>query len=346
MGLPNLWICFHGYWPERGVEFQTGTFKDLEADAVLARIPENFQGVLTLSSAGNTAVAFARACANSRQSCLIIVPASALAVMRLPGPLWEGVRIVALQAPADYSDAADLSARASRLPNFQSEGGVLNVARRDGMGALILTAVESIGRMPDYYFQAVGSGAGAIAVHEASERLLADGRYGSRVPIQVLSQNVPFAPMYSAWKRKAREISWLEPETARSQISHMFAAVLSTRKPAYGIGGGVRDLLIASGGDMVAVDNLDARKALQLFEEIEGVDIEPAAGVAFASLQNAVREGRIRHESVVLLNITGGGRKKREQAQQLLQIHPDLLIAVCDMESAKSLNRIEKLFHS
>ena len=44
---------------------------------------------------------------------------------------------------------------------------------------IILSAVTTIGRIPDYYFQAVGSGTGAIAAWEANMRLIEDGRFGS-----------------------------------------------------------------------------------------------------------------------------------------------------------------------
>jgi len=37
----------------------------------------------------------------------------------------------------------------------------------------------TIGRIPDFYFQAIGSGTGAIAAWEANLRFLADGRFGS-----------------------------------------------------------------------------------------------------------------------------------------------------------------------
>jgi cysteate synthase len=35
VGLPNLWVAFNGYWPEKSAAFQTTTFKDLEAWTVL-----------------------------------------------------------------------------------------------------------------------------------------------------------------------------------------------------------------------------------------------------------------------------------------------------------------------
>src|SRR5579872_1501471 len=57
VGLPQLWVSFHGYWPQRGATLETCTFKDLEAHAVLSRIPQDSTRVLVVASAGNTAAA-------------------------------------------------------------------------------------------------------------------------------------------------------------------------------------------------------------------------------------------------------------------------------------------------
>ncbi|HEV3332915.1 MAG TPA: pyridoxal-phosphate dependent enzyme, partial [Bryobacteraceae bacterium] len=107
--LAELWVSFSGYWPERGVLFETGTFKELEAETVLARLPEDFRGVLTVASAGNTAAAFARACSKESVPCLLVVPESALGALRFAGPLGKTVRLVVLSPPSDYSDAIDLA---------------------------------------------------------------------------------------------------------------------------------------------------------------------------------------------------------------------------------------------
>lgn len=58
----------------------------------------------------------------------------------------------------DYTDAINLAGRIAKLPGMVSEGGARNVARRDGMGTMMLDAAVTIGKMPDHYFQAVGSG--------------------------------------------------------------------------------------------------------------------------------------------------------------------------------------------
>jgi cysteate synthase len=87
----------------------------------------------------------------------------------------------------------------------------------------------------------------------------------------------------------------------------MFDDVLFNRRPPYGIRGGVKDALDATGGQVYGITDNDAAKAKRLFEESEGIDILSAPGVAVASLVQAAKSGEVGPEDAVLLNITGGG---------------------------------------
>jgi cysteate synthase len=235
-GLKNLWIAFNGYWPERQARCPSGTFKDLEAYCVLGRIPDRNEEVLVVASAGNTAAAFARICSLNKVRCLIVIPESGLAHMRLDQPIAPCVKIVTITGAGDYTDAIRLGGHAAKLPGFFPEGGVRNVARRDGLGTVLLNAYETIGRLPDYYFQAIGSGTGAIAVHEYARRL---SRGKAELPRLWLSQNLPFAPIYNAWRAGGRDWPHLSGEDARNQIRQIQAPVLANRFPPYSIHGGV-----------------------------------------------------------------------------------------------------------
>ncbi|MEU3574566.1 pyridoxal-phosphate dependent enzyme, partial [Kitasatospora sp. NPDC036755] len=159
LGLTELWVAFSGYWPERGAALATGSFKELEAQAVLARLPER-PPVLVVASAGNTAAAFLRACSRQGVECVLVVPETALPVLAAGGERADCVRVVAVAG--DYTDAIELADAIAARPGHQAEGGTRNVARRDGLGTALLAAAETIGRLPDHYVQAVGSGAGAI----------------------------------------------------------------------------------------------------------------------------------------------------------------------------------------
>jgi cysteate synthase len=344
LGLPNLWIAFSGYWPERGAALETSTFKELEAYGVLSRIPAGSFRALVVASAGNTAAAFARACSENDIPCLIIVPESGMRKMLFANPLKPCIKVICLTERAGYSDAISFAERISRADGFVSEGGVKNVGRRDGMATVMLGAVESIGRLPDFYFQAIGSGAGAIAAHEASKRLLSDSMFGVKLPRLMLSQNAPFTPIYDSWKRGSRDFVDFDAAAARASTEKILATVLSNQRPPYAIAGGVFDVLGESRGDVFAVRNPEVLQAMTLFEKCEAIDIEPAAGVALASLIKAADSGRIASEAVVLLHITGGGARKRAQEKKLFLARPDLQIPLDNLDSAATVEEALGLF--
>jgi cysteate synthase len=310
IGLDRLWVAFNGHWPERGAQLPTCTFKDLEAYTVLGRLPAA-PPVLVIPSAGNTAAAFAWAATRHRVPCLLVVPAPALERMRFPAPLDPCVRFVVLDGTATYSDAIACADLLGRLPGHHAEGGSRNVGRRDGLGTVMLAAAEVLGRLPETYVQAVGSGTGAIGAHEAARRVRADGE---PLPRLLMCQNAPFAPLYEAWRSTGQAPAHREHEP--------LARELTNRRPPFTVRGGVRDVLTESGGDVLRTDNEAALAALALFEEVEGIDIEPGAGVALAALAEAVGAGQVRREELVLLNVTGGGRARQAQDIALVPAEP------------------------
>jgi cysteate synthase len=343
-GLPNLWIALNGYWPKMGAMLETATFKELEAYAVLARIDRSSEQVLVVASAGNTAAAFALTCSRNSVPCLIVIPENSLDRLQFSEPLRNCVKIVCLGGQADYYDAILLADRVAKQEGFFPEGGVKNVARRDGIGTTMLNAAETIGQLPDYYFQAIGSGTGAIAVTEAARRLLCDGGYGSRLPRLMLSQNLPFAPIYHSWKSQQRELVKVNREDGKYQIRQIAAPVLSNMNPPYAIRGGVFDVLRETDGDMLVADNEEALSAARLFEEVEGIDIDTAAGVAFATLLKAAREQQIDSRARVLLHITGSGWRARAAQGKPVQARPALTFEAGDIAADETLEQVVALF--
>ncbi|GCB52469.1 cysteate synthase [Streptomyces sp. NL15-2K] len=315
IGLDRLWVAFNGHWPERGASLPTCTFKDLEAYTVLGRLPAA-PPVLVIPSAGNTAAAFAWAATRHRVPCLLVVPAPALERMRFPAPLAPCVRLVVLDGTATYSDAIACADLLAALPGHHAEGGSRNVGRRDGLGTVMLAAAEVLGGLPETYVQAVGSGTGAIGAHEAARRVRTGGE---PLPRLLMCQNAPFAPLYDAWHCAGPAPAHREHEP--------LARELTNRRPPFTVRGGVRDVLTESGGEVLRTDNEAALAAMALFEEVEGIDIEPGAGVALAALADAVERGQVRRDELVLLNITGGGRARQAGDLALVPAEPWLRVA-------------------
>jgi len=77
---------------------------------------------------------------------------------------------------------------------------------------------------------------------------------------------------------------------------------------------------------MYSVTNEEARKAGYLFETIEGCDLDPAAQVTLAGLLKATEMGRINRSDIVLLNLTGGGRKRIVKEGMVRPVKPDLVL--------------------
>ncbi|MBQ5354082.1 MAG: cysteate synthase [Alistipes sp.] len=343
LGLENLYITFNGYFPERGAKMMTCSFKETEAYSVCARTDENCDKILVVASAGNTARAFAKVCSDNNIPLLLSVPEDNLNAMWFTEPLNDCVKLISCCKGGDYFDAIHLSNLALKSPMFYAEGGAKNIARRDGMSTTVLSAVTTIGRIPDYYFQAVGSGTGAIAAWEANMRLIEDGRFGSNTMKLMVSQNAPFLPMYEAWKADSRAMLPYDDNQARKDAETIDAKVLSNRKPPYSLAGGLYDALKATGGDVLMADNLQAAKAAELFYATEGIDIHPAPAIALATLIEQVEKGNIDPKATIMLNITGGGERRAKEGKELWYLKPSL---VFDLEpnEAEVVEKVENLF--
>ena len=343
LGLENLYITLNGYSPRHGAKMTTGSFKETEAYSVCGRINPDEKRILVVASAGNTARAFAKVCSENNIPLLLSVPADNLSAMWFEKPINPCVKLISCEKGGDYFDAIHLSDMALKSPRFYAEGGAKNVARRDGMATTVLSAATTIGRIPDYYFQAVGSGTGAIAAWEANMRLIEDGKYGNTTMKLMVSQNAPFVPMYDAWRADSRAMLPYDADKARRDVMIIDAKVLSNRKPPYGIKGGLYDALKATNGEILVATNAQARKAAKLFEELEGVDIHPAAAVATATLIKATQDGKIDPEAIVMLNITGAGEERFKSEHEIYTLEPSKVFPL-DVEAEEVIECVEALF--
>lgn len=344
LGLNNLYITVSGYCPEKGARMETCSFKETEAYSVCARLPEDNEKVLVVASAGNTARAFAKVCSDNNIPLLLSIPEDNINALWFKKPLNDCVKIIASPKGSDYFDAIALSDIACKSSMFMAEGGAKNVARRDGMGTTLLSAVEVIGRIPDAYFQAIGSGTGTIAAWENNLRLIEDGRYGTHKMKLYPSQNDPFTIIYDSWKKHSRSLVPMTPDEARKAAAIIDAKVLSNRKPPYPIAGGLYDALEDAGGDIFKVTNDELHAWQAKFLELEGIDIHNAAAVAVASLAQAAKEGVVGKDDVIMLNITGAGEERAKSEGEIFYAKPHLVIDP-ELPEQEIIDMVEQLFN-
>ncbi|MBO7261617.1 MAG: cysteate synthase [Alistipes sp.] len=343
LGLSNLWITLNGYAPEHGAKMRTCSFKETEAYSVCARIDQKEDRVLVVASAGNTARAFARVCSDNNIKLLLVVPSDNLSALWFTEPLNDCVKLISCEKGGDYYDAIFLSNIVLKSSKFYAEGGAKNIARRDGMATTMLSAATTIGRIPDYYFQAVGSGTGAIAAWEANQRLVEDGRFGTNTMRLIVSQNAPFVPIFDAWRADSREILQYEMKKARRDAELIDAKVLSNRRPPYDTAGGLYDALKATNGDVVVATNAQSKRACRLFKELEGIDIHPAPGVALASLVKMVEAGEIDKDACIMLNITGCGEERAKKGKEIYYLKPSKVFSLT-ADFNEIINYAESMF--
>lgn len=342
LGLENLYITFSGWNPKIGAEMRTCSFKETEAYSVLARMDRKEARTLIVQSAGNTARAFAQVCSDNNIPVVLCVPLDSCHDLWFTKKLKDCVKLVAVPHGCDYYDAIALGEKLAADPSFFLEGGAKNIARRDGMGTTVLSFAEKTGRIPDAYFQAVGSGTGAIAAWENASRLETDGRFGKNNMRVYVAQNKPFTLMYDSWKAHSRALVDLTAEEGRHQAEIILAKVLSNRKPPYSLAGGLFDTLEQSGGDVFLADNNDIMYWMIQYRNLEGYELLPASCVAVTALAQAVKEGRVKKDEFVMLNCTGGGTLGA-MSKGFVFKEPDLVLQP-DLPAETVIQKVKQLF--
>ena len=342
LGLNNLYITFSGWNPKIGAKMQTCSFKETEAFSVCARMDKKEERVLVVQSAGNTARAFAQVCSDNDIPVVICIPEDNKHDLWFHKKLNRCVKVIAAPHGCDYYDAIALGEKLAQDPRYFLEGGAKNVARRDGMGTTLLSCVEKAGRIPDAYFQAVGSGTGAIAAWENAERLAADGRFGPNKMRVYMAQNRPFTLIHDSWKAQSRALAALDPAEGRRGAEVILAKVLANRKPPYSLAGGVYDVLRASKGDTFTCSNDDIMYWLLQFRNLEGYDLLPAPCAAVSALAQAVEAGLVAKDECIMLNCTGGGTLA-SQAKGYVLKEPDLILNP-EMSAEEIIAAVDRLF--
>ncbi len=333
LGMADLSVAFSGYAPQIGARNVTGTFKDSEALPTLLYLREHACSDVVLASAGSTARAFAHAGTLLGFTTYIVVPEKAASTVWTPEVPAESVRLAVLADSQDYAAAIRLAGLIAGRYGLRLEGGARNIARRDGIGTVVLEYARTRGKLPRHYIQAVGSGTGAIAAWEAAMRLCAAG-FDGPLPRLHLAQNAPFTPIHDAWTARRSITSDHDGSDELERIAAMSAPVLANRTPPYDLGGGVRDALRATEGRTYAVTNAEIRAAQRMYEALEGASIGPESAAALAALEQGLARSWIRPSEPVLLHITGNADAAARSGIALHQVPVWCRVSALDESSA------------
>jgi threonine synthase len=150
--------------------------------------------------------------------------------------------------------------------------------------------------IPDWYIQAVSGGMGPIGVAKGFHELKQMG-YINRIPAIAPIQAEGCAPMVEAWKKGLDTA----PPIA-SPRTHIETLATGDPGRSYKL---LKRQLDEFGGTFESVSDEEAFRAMHVVAKMEGISMEPAAGVAFAGLFKMVRNGIIKPTDTVVVNCTG-----------------------------------------
>ncbi|NNE71852.1 MAG: hypothetical protein HKN29_16025 [Rhodothermales bacterium] len=154
-------------------------------------------------------------------------------------------------------------------------------------------------------------------------RILNAGLAQGDLPAIHISQNAAFAPIDHAWKAGRRTL--IPEDMPEGEAPRVYSDYLVNRTPAYSVKGGLYDVLSESKGDTYSVSTMEAQEASTMFKETEGIDVLSPAAVALASMRQALADGRVSRKDCLLLNVSGGGRERLRQEQELKAVKPMLV---------------------
>jgi threonine synthase len=288
----------------------TGSFKDRQASLAISALKEAGITECVVASTGNVAISYSAYCARAGIKLWAFLTSRVPAAKMHEVALY-GTEVVKITGTYDQSKA--VAAQFARQRGLFLDRGIRSLAAKESMKTLAYEVCEQLAGLalrgdlpgplpprgwqaPDWYIQAVSGGLGPLGAARGFAELYALGLI-DRLPKIACIQAEGCAPMVQAFRAGAEQATPVsQPRT------HI--ATLATGDPgaAYGM---LRELILAQGGAMESVSDDEAFRAMHVLAKLDGISVEPAAGVAFAGLFKLVRGGQIAPDEIVVVNCSG-----------------------------------------
>jgi threonine synthase len=290
----------------------TASFKDRQAAVTIAALKEAGITELVIASTGNVAISYsayaARAGIKLYAFLTSLVPASKMREVAL-----YGTQVI--KVTGSYDQAKKVAAEFAKQKNIYRDPGAMSVPTIEAMKTVAFEISEQLTgimgppfdpnsqrpsapwRSPDWYIQSVSGGPGPYGVMRGYEELSKLGMISSSPKFGLL-QSEGCAPMVHAWKQnKETAVPIQSPRT--------LIATLATGDPGRTYTILAERMRSTFGGAFEDVSDKEAFRAMHILAKMEGISVEPAAGVAFAGLIKLVRAGVIKSDEIVVINCTG-----------------------------------------
>lgn len=301
LGLKHLYIKDERQNP-------TSSFKDRQAVITISTLKEADIQEAVLASTGNVAISYSayssRAGIKLWAFLTSLVPEEKMREVAI-----YGTQVIKVTASYDQTKQVALQFAKQQSKGVYLERGTRSIPTLESMKTIAFELGEQLGellptgpsgtpwRTPDWYFQSLSGGVGAVGVMKGF-RELRSMELVDKVPKIAGIQAAGCAPMAHAWRNNLPVADPVISPTTK-------IATLATGDPGrtYTL---LREWMLEErGGIFESVTDEEAFRAMHVLAEMEGISMEPASAVAFAGLFKMVRAGLIDPEEVIVVNCTG-----------------------------------------
>ncbi|MBZ0278522.1 MAG: threonine synthase [Anaerolineae bacterium] len=280
----------------------TGSFKDRQATVAISALKEIGVSEVVVASTGNVAIAYAAYGARAGIKVWAFFPSLAPGDKMREAALY-GAEVIKITGT--YDETKELAARFAKSKGIFLDRGIKSVAAIEAMKTMAYEIAEQLGyefedgkrwRSPDWFLQGVSGGMGPIGVGKGFREMMDFGMV-DKMPAMGLVQSSGCAPMTEAFHRGQRIATPIE--TPQTIIS-----TLATGNPgrAYEL---LYDYVQQHGGYFNSASDEEAFESTVILARTDGISVEPATAVTFAGLIKMVREGVIKPDDIVVVNVSG-----------------------------------------
>jgi len=302
LGCSNLFIKDERQGP-------TSSFKDRQAAVTISALKEAGITELVAASTGNVAIAYSAYAARAGIKLWAFVTSLVPAVKMREIALY-GSQVV--KVTGSYDQTKQMASEFARQRNLCHDMGARTITSVEAMKTIAFEVAEQLTetqgtpstnghkppkwRTPDWYIQAVSGGMGPLGVAKGF-RELQQMEFVDKLPAIAAIQAEGCAPMTQSWRQGLETpITITSPKT--------YIETLATGDPGRTYKLLKRDV-DETNGYFESVSDEEAFRAMHVVAKMEGISLEPAAGVAFAGLFKLIRNGVIKPTDTVVVNCTG-----------------------------------------
>lgn len=297
LGCPNIFIKDERQGP-------TSSFKDRQASVTIAALKEAGITEMVAASTGNVAISYSAYASRAGMKLWAFVTSLVPSVKMREIALY-GSQVIKITG--SYDQCKQVAAEFAHQRKLYLDMGARTITSIEAMKTIAFEIAEQLTaalgpgedtplRTPDWYVQAISGGMGPLGVYKGFREMQQMG-WAGKIPAFGPIQAEGCAPMVHSWKKGLEKAEPVANPKTRIET-------LATGDPgrAYEF---LKSYVDSTNGAFESVTDEEAFRAMHVLAKMEGISVEPAAGVAFAGLFKLIRAGIIKPSETVVINCTG-----------------------------------------